>query len=96
MISISPITVPSRRWRRALGDRRGLPAAAEPHGQVVVDRMQRDGIKSDHRCLPHDWWDLVYNSAQKPPRRDGIKILTNERYAAPTLFGDRAGAEMPR
>src|SRR4029453_8202471 len=31
--------------------------------------------------FPDAWGDLVYNGAQKPAEADGLKILTNERYA---------------
>src|SRR5258706_574911 len=45
---------------------------------VLYDR----GIKSvAYIGFSDAWGDLVYNGAQKPAEDDGIKILTNERYA---------------
>jgi branched-chain amino acid transport system substrate-binding protein len=80
MISISPITVPAT----DSGERWGIAVPQPPSlmVKVVVDRMQRDGIKKVAFIGFSDaWGDLVYNGAQKPAEADGIKILTNERYA---------------
>ena len=50
--------------------------------KVVVDRMKRDGIKNfAYIGFSDAWGDLVYNGAQKPAEADGLKVLTNERYA---------------
>jgi branched-chain amino acid transport system substrate-binding protein len=80
MISVSPITVPATES----GERWGI-AVPQPPGlmvKVVVDRMQRDGIKKvAYIGFSDAWGDLVYNGVQKPAEADGIKILTNERYA---------------
>jgi len=44
--------------------------------------MKRDGMKNfAYIGFSDAWGDLVYNGAQKPAEADGIKILTNERYA---------------
>lgn len=80
LLSISPITVtPSdtgERWAICIPQPPGLMV------KVVVDRMQRDGIKKiAYIGFSDAWGDLVYNGAQKPAEADGIKILTNERYA---------------
>lgn len=80
MISISPITVPATdsgdRWAIA------MPQPPSLMVKVVVDRMKRDGIKQfAYIGFSDAWGDLVYNGAQKPAEADGIKILTNERYA---------------
>lgn len=80
MISISPITVPATET----GDRWGIAVPQPPSlmVKVVVDRMKRDGIKKvAYIGFSDAWGDLVYNGAQKPAEADGIKILTNERYA---------------
>ena len=80
MISISPITVPAADG----GERWGIAVPQPPSlmVKVVIDRMQRDGIKKVAFIGFSDaWGDLVYNGAQKPAEADGIKILTNERYA---------------
>src|SRR5215475_6934213 len=80
MISISPITVPATesgdRWAIA------MPQPPSMMVKVVVDRMKRDGIKNfAYIGFSDAWGDLVYNGAQKPAEADGLKILTNERYA---------------
>jgi branched-chain amino acid transport system substrate-binding protein len=80
MISISPITVPTAdsgdRWAIA------MPQPPSLMVKVVVDRMKRDGIKNfAYIGFSDAWGDLVYNGAQKPAEADGLKILTNERYA---------------
>jgi len=80
MISISPITVPATdtgdRWAIA------MPQPPSLMVKVVVDRMKRDGIKNfAYIGFSDAWGDLVYNGAQKPAEADGLKILTNERYA---------------
>jgi branched-chain amino acid transport system substrate-binding protein len=80
MISISPITVPAT----DSGERWGIAVPQPPSlmVKVVVDRMQRDGVKKvAYIGFSDAWGDLVYNGAQKPAEADGIKILTNERYA---------------
>ncbi len=80
MISISPITVPTAEG----GDRWAIAMPQPPSlmVKVVVDRMKRDGIKKfAYIGFSDAWGDLVYNGAQKPAQDDGLKILTNERYA---------------
>src|SRR5258708_12856540 len=80
MISISPITVPATdtgdRWAIA------MPQPPTLMVKVVVDRMKRDGVKQfAYIGFSGAWGDLVYNGAQKHVEADGLKILTNERYA---------------
>jgi branched-chain amino acid transport system substrate-binding protein len=80
MISISPITVPATQT----GERWGIAVPQPPSlmVKVVIDRMKRDGIENlAYIGFSDAWGDLVYNGAQKPAADDGIKILTNERYA---------------
>ena len=80
MIAISPITVPAT----DSGDRWAIAMPQPPSLMVkaVVDRMKRDGIKNfAYIGFSDAWGDLVYNGAQKPAEADGMKILTNERYA---------------
>lgn len=80
MISISPITVPAAEG----GDRWAIAMPQPPSlmVKVVVDRMKRDGVKKfAYIGFSDAWGDLVYNGAQKPALDDGLKILTNERYA---------------
>jgi len=80
MIAISPITVPATdsgdRWAIA------MPQPPSLMVKVVVDRMKRDGIKNfAYIGFSDAWGDLVYNGAQKPAEANGMKVLTNERYA---------------
>ncbi|MBM3647083.1 MAG: ABC transporter substrate-binding protein [Alphaproteobacteria bacterium] len=80
LISISPITPPAS----DSGDRWAIAVPQPPSlmVKVVVDRMKRDSIKNfAYIGFSDAWGDLVYNGAQKPAEADGIKILTNERYA---------------
>jgi branched-chain amino acid transport system substrate-binding protein len=80
MISISPITVPATE----AGDRWAIAMPQPPSlmVKVVVDRMKRNGVKNfAYIGFSDAWGDLVYNGAQKPAEADGLKILTNERYA---------------
>jgi len=80
LLAISPITIsPSdtgERWAIC------IPQPPNLMVKVVIDRMQRDGVKKAAYIGYSDaWGDLVYNGALKPAEADGIKILTNERYA---------------
>jgi branched-chain amino acid transport system substrate-binding protein len=80
LLAISPISVaPSdtgERWAICIPQPPGLMV------KVVVDRMKRDGVKNfAYIGFVDAWGDLVYNGAQKPAEADGLKILTNERYA---------------
>lgn len=80
MIAISPISVAAN----DAGDRWAIVMPQPPTlmVKVVVDRMKRDGVKQfAYVGFSDAWGDLVYNGAQKPAEADGLKILTNERYA---------------
>jgi len=80
MIAISPISVAAN----DAGDRWAIVIPQPPSlmVKVVVDRMKRDGVKQfAYIGFSDAWGDLVYNGAQKPAEADGLKILTNERYA---------------
>ena len=80
MIAISPISVAANNS----GDRWAIVMPQPPTlmVKVVVDRMKRDGVKQfAYIGFSDAWGDLVYNGAQKPAEADGLKILTNERYA---------------
>jgi len=80
LIAISPITVAAN----DAGDRWAIVMPQPPSlmVKVVVDRMKRDGVKGfAYIGFSDAWGDLVYNGAQKPAEADGLKILTNERYA---------------
>jgi branched-chain amino acid transport system substrate-binding protein len=80
LIAISPISVAAN----DAGDRWAIVMPQPPTlmVKVVVDRMKRDGVKQfAYIGFSDAWGDLVYNGAQKPAEADGLKILTNERYA---------------
>jgi branched-chain amino acid transport system substrate-binding protein len=80
MIAISPISVAAN----DAGDRWAIVMPQSPTlmVKVVVDRMKRDGVKQfAYIGFSDAWGDLVYNGAQEPAEADGLKILTNERYA---------------
>ena len=80
LIAISPISVAANE----AGDRWTIVMPQPPSlmVKVVVDRMKRDGVKQfAYIGFSDAWGDLVYNGAQKPAEADGLKILTNERYA---------------
>ncbi|SEP15269.1 branched-chain amino acid transport system substrate-binding protein [Rhodospirillales bacterium URHD0017] len=80
MIAISPISVAAN----DAGDRWAIVMPQPPTlmVKVVVDRMKRDGVKQfAYIGFSDAWGDLVYNGAQKPAEADGLKMLTNERYA---------------
>src|SRR5262249_45277730 len=80
LIAISPITISAA----DTGERWGIcvPQPPDLMVKVVIDRMKRDGVKNLAYIGYSDaWGDLVYNGAVKPAETDGIKILTNERYA---------------
>ena len=80
IIAISPISVAAN----DSGDRWAIVMPQPPTlmVKVVVDRMKRDGVKQfAYIGFSDAWGDLVYNGAQKPAEADGLKILTNERYA---------------
>jgi branched-chain amino acid transport system substrate-binding protein len=80
LIAISPITVAAN----DAGDRWTIVMPQPPSlmVKVVVDRMKRDGVKGfAYIGFTDAWGDLVYNGAVKPADVDGLKVLTNERYA---------------
>ena len=50
--------------------------------EVVVDYMKAAGVKTvGYIGFSDGWGDLVYGGLEKSAGPDGIKILTNERYA---------------
>ena len=49
---------------------------------AVVERMKRNNVKTvGYIGFSDAWGDLVYNGAKAVETEDGIKVLTNERYA---------------
>jgi len=79
MIAVSPVV--------------GAPNAADQWGisvpqpasllvKIVADRMKRDKMKNiGYIGFSDAWGDLVYNGAKAAEGDDGIKVMTNERYA---------------
>jgi branched-chain amino acid transport system substrate-binding protein len=50
--------------------------------KTIADRMARDGVKNVAFIGFSDpWGDLVYNGAKAQEPNNGLKIITNERYA---------------
>ena len=79
MIAVSPIIGlpdPADQWGVC------VPQPASLLVKVVADRMKRDGMKNiGYIGFSDAWGDLVYNGAKAVEADDGIKVLTNERYA---------------
>jgi len=79
MIAVSPVI-----GQPSASDQWGIsvPQPASLLIKVVADRMKRDGKrKVGYIGFSDAWGDLVYNGAKAAEGEDGIKILTNERYA---------------
>jgi len=78
MVGLSPISLPPAEsdWT--------VTVAQPPQLMIdaVVQRMQRDGVKTvGYIGFTDAWGDLVYNSLMKATEPAGIKVVTNERYA---------------
>ena len=79
MIAVSPVT-----GRPDAADQWGVcvPQPASLLVKVIADRMKRDGVRNiGYIGFSDAWGDLVYNGAKAAEGDDGIKVLTNERYA---------------
>ena len=77
-ITIAPVNMPGEAgsWMISIPQPPGLMVA------VVVDYMKAAGVKSVGYIGYNDGWgDLVYGGLEHSAAPDGIKILTNERYA---------------
>jgi branched-chain amino acid transport system substrate-binding protein len=49
---------------------------------AIVDRMKQNGVKTvGYIGFSDSWGDLVYGALNKAAERDGIKVVSNERYA---------------
>ncbi len=79
MIAVSPLIGqpnPADQWAIS------VPQPASLLVKVVADRMKRDAMKNiGYIGFSDAWGDLVYNGAKAAEADDGIKVLTNERYA---------------
>jgi len=59
-----------------------VPQPAPLMVSAVVERMKKNGIKTvGYIGFSDAWGDLVYDSLTKAAEANGIKVLTNERYA---------------
>jgi branched-chain amino acid transport system substrate-binding protein len=79
MIAVSPVV-----GQPNATDQWGIsvPQPASLLVKIVADRMKRDSMKNiGYIGFSDAWGDLVYNGAKAAEGEDGIKILTNERYA---------------
>jgi branched-chain amino acid transport system substrate-binding protein len=49
---------------------------------AIVDRMKQNGVKTvGYIGFSDSWGDLVYGALNKAAEREGIKVVSNERYA---------------
>jgi branched-chain amino acid transport system substrate-binding protein len=77
-ITISPVNMPGEPGSWMIS----IPQPPTLMVSVVVDYMKSVGVKTVGYIGYNDGWgDLVYGGLEKSADPDGIKILTNERYA---------------
>ena len=77
-ITISPVNMPGEPGSWMISK----PQPPTLMVSVVVDYMKTVGVKTvGYIGYSDGWGDLVYGGLEKSAEPDGIKILTNERYA---------------
>lgn len=77
-ITISPVNMPGEPGSWMIS----IPQPPNLMVSVVVDFMKSAGVKTiGYIGYSDGWGDLVYGGLEKSADPDGIKILTNERYA---------------
>ncbi len=77
-ITISPVNMPGEPGSWMIS----IPQPPTLMVSVVVDYMKTVGVKTvGYIGYSDGWGDLVYGGLEKSAEPDGIKILTNERYA---------------
>ena len=77
-ITISPVNMPGEPGSWMIS----IPQPPYLMVSVVVDHMKAAGVKTvGYIGYSDGWGDLVYGGLEKSAEPDGIKILTNERYA---------------
>jgi branched-chain amino acid transport system substrate-binding protein len=77
-ITLSPVNMPGEPGSWMIS----IPQPPNLMVSVVVDYMKAAGVKSvGYIGYSDGWGDLVYGGLEKSADPDGIKILTNERYA---------------
>jgi branched-chain amino acid transport system substrate-binding protein len=77
-ITVSPVNMPGEPGSWMIS----IPQPPTLMVSVVVDYMKDAGVKTvGYIGYSDGWGDLVYGGLEKSAGPDGIKILTNERYA---------------
>jgi branched-chain amino acid transport system substrate-binding protein len=77
-ITLSPVNMPGEPGSWMIS----IPQPPNLMVSVVVDYMKKVGVKTvGYVGYSDGWGDLVYGGLEKSAPSDGIKILTNERYA---------------
>jgi branched-chain amino acid transport system substrate-binding protein len=77
-ITLSPVNMPGEPGSWMIS----MPQPPNLMVSVVVDYMKAAGVKTVGYIGYNDGWgDLVWGGLEKSAEPDGIKILTNERYA---------------
>jgi len=77
-ITISPVNMPGEPGSWMIS----IPQPPTLMVSVVVDFMKSAGVKTvGYIGYSDGWGDLVWSGLEKSAEPDGIKILTNERYA---------------
>ncbi len=77
-ITISPVNMPGEPGSWMIS----IPQPPYLMVSVVVDYMKKVGVKSvGYIGYSDGWGDLVYGGLEKAAGPDGVKILTNERFA---------------
>lgn len=77
-ITVAPVNMPGEPGSWMIS----IPQPPTLMVSVVVDYMKKVGVKTvGYIGYSDGWGDLVYGGLEKAAEPDGIKILTNERYA---------------
>ena len=77
-ITVAPVNMPGEPGSWMIS----IPQPPTLMVSVVVDYMKAAGVKTvGYIGFSDGWGDLVYGGLEKSAEPDGIKILTNERYA---------------
>jgi branched-chain amino acid transport system substrate-binding protein len=77
-ITLAPVNMPGEPGSWMIS----IPQPPNLMVSVVVDYMKQAGVKTvGYIGYSDGWGDLVYGGLEKSAPPDGIKILTNERYA---------------
>jgi branched-chain amino acid transport system substrate-binding protein len=78
VITLSPVNMPGEPGSWMIS----IPQPPDLMVSVVVDYMKKVGVKTvGYIGYSDGWGDLVYGGLERAAPTDGIKILTNERFA---------------